>query len=119
MATSKQSASVSTLNTLHEAIAKYMLMRIESSIPNPDAPKEYDEDGNEIPAFFIPLAASELQVMVTFLNNNNITATPDVEHLEELAKEFTSDLELARQRKAEAITKVSQNDDVLTAILNC
>ena len=112
-----KAASVSTLNLLHEAIAKYMLARIASSVPDPNAPVEYDEDGNEIPAFFIPLAASELQVMVTFLNNNKITATPDVEHLAALADEFTEDLELARKQRAEATIKVAQNDEMLSELL--
>ena len=114
-----KSASVSVLNELHEAIARYMLRRIQSSEPDPNAEMEIDEEtGEEIPAFFIPLAASELQVMVTFLNNNKITATPDAEHLKELVDEFNEDLTLARQRKAEALTKVSNNDSLLTELLS-
>lgn len=113
----RNSASVGTLNALHEAIANYMLERIKASIPDPDAPVEYDEDGEEIPNFFIPLAASELQVMVTFLNNNKITATPDVEHMANLANEFTEDLKLARQNKAKDLTKITANDEALSAFL--
>lgn len=113
-----QSASVSTLNALHEAVARYMLMRIESAFPDPDAEVQYDDDGEEIPSFFIPLAASELQVFVSFLDKNNITATPDVEHMAELAAEFTEDLRLAREAKAESIVKVTENDAALTAFLS-
>lgn len=115
----KKAASVSTLNALHEAIALYMLERIKASMPDPDAEPMYDDEtGEEIPVFFIPLAASELQVMVTFLNNNKITATPDVEHLANLANEFTEDLELARKNKAASLTKVSENDALMMGILS-
>lgn len=113
-----QSASVSTLNALHEAVARYMLMRIQSAFPDPDAEVEYGEDGEEIPTFFIPLAASELQVFVSFLDKNNITATPDVEHMKELADEFTADLKLAREQKAQAIVKVNENDAALASFLS-
>ena len=113
-----QAASVSTLNALHEAVARYMLMRIQSAFPDPDAKVEYDEDGEEIPSFFIPLAASELQVFVSFLDKNGITATPDVEHMAELADEFTSDLKLAREKKAASILKVNENDAVLANFLS-
>lgn len=115
----KQSASVSTLNALHEAVARYMLMRIESAFPDEDAEPELDEDGNEVPTFFIPLAASELQVFVSFLDKNGITATPDVEHMQELANEFTEDLRLAREAKnAQAILKVSENDALMANLMN-
>lgn len=115
----RNSASVSLLNELHEAIASYMLARLKASIPDPDAPVEYDEEtGEEIPAFFIPLAASELQVMVTFLNNNKITATPDVEHMAALANEFKGDLEAARKERAESITKVNENDAFMASLLS-
>jgi hypothetical protein len=114
-----QSASVSTLNALHEAVARYMLMRIQSAFPDPDAEVQYDEEtGEEIHTFFIPLAASELQVFVSFLDKNNITATPDVEHMKELADEFTADLKLAREQKAQAIVKVNENDAALAAFLS-
>lgn len=113
-----QSASVSTLNALHEAVARYMLMRIQSAFPDPDAKVEYDEEGEEIPTFFIPLAASELQVFVSFLDKNNITATPDVEHMVELANEFTADLKLAREKKAASIIKVNENDAALASFLS-
>lgn len=106
-------AKVSRLNQLHEAIADYMIERINASKPDPNAPVEYDDDGKELPPFFIPLAASELQVMVTFLNNNKISATPDDEKLAALSDEFKEDLENARRNRAEAITKVQQNDSVL------
>lgn len=114
-----QSASVSTLNALHEAVARYMLMRIQSAFPDEDAEPQYDEEtGEEIPTFFIPLAASELQVFVSFLDKNNITATPDVEHMAELANEFTEDLRLAREQKAKSIIKVNENDAALAAYLS-
>ena len=113
----RNSAKVSVLNELHEAIALYMLERIRNSKPDPDAHVEYDEDGNELPPFFIPLGASELQVMVTFLNNNKITATPDTEALAELADEFRENLKEARERKAGAVLKVNENDAMMSAIL--
>lgn len=118
MSNKVKSASVSTLNALHEAVARYMLMRIQSAFPDPDAEVQYDEDGEEIEQFFIPLAASELQVFVSFLDKNKITATPDVEHMEDLAKEFTDDLKLAREQKAESIVKVNENDALMASLLS-
>ena len=112
MATKKQSASVGTLNELHAAVAAYMLHRLASSKPPEDA--ELDEDG-ELP-FFIPLAAAELQVMVSFLNNNDITATPDTEHMVALAKEFADDLKTSRELKAQRI--VSNSDDGVSHLLS-
>lgn len=110
MAAKKQSASVGTLNELHAAVAAYMLHRLASSKPPEDADPE-DED-----AFFIPLAASELQVMVSFLNNNDITATPDTEHMVALAKEFKDELDKSRALKAERI--VANSDDGVSHLLS-
>lgn len=117
MTRKQQSASVSALNELHATIAEYMIKRIRSSVPPDDYEPEYDENGEEIPAFFIPLAASELQVMVSFLNNNKITATPDAEHMATLAKEFSQELDEARANRARGITKVSDNDAVFSSFL--
>ncbi len=119
MARNKQSASVSALNELHATIAEYMIKRIRSSVPPDDYEPEYDEEtGEELPAFFIPLAASELQVMVSFLNNNKITATPDAEHMATLAQEFSAELDAARQNKARNITKITDNDAVFNSFLS-
>ena len=112
MAKKQNSATISTMNELHAAVAVYMLHRIRSSQPPEDV--EPDEEG-ELP-FFIPLAASELQVMVSFLNNNDITATPDTEALVELAQEFKKDLDAARALKATNIVKTE--DDGIAAFLN-
>lgn len=107
----RKSASVSKLNILHEMLADYFIERLQSSKPDPDAPPEYDEDGNELPPFCIPLNAAEIGVMVTFLKNNEITASPEVEYMAEMASEFKEDLAEARRTKnAEAITKVQSND---------
>lgn len=115
---SKKSASVSVLNELHEMLARYMIERLQSSKPDPDAPVEYDEDGTELPAFFIPLSAGELGVMVTFLNNNKITATPDVEAMKDLVNEFQENLDEARSKRATAITKVHGNDAMLVEMFS-
>ena len=45
-----KSASVSVLNELHEAIARYMLRRIQSSEPDPNAEMEIDEETGEVVA---------------------------------------------------------------------
>lgn len=111
MAKKQNAATVSTMNELHAAVAVYMLYRINSARPPEDA--EPDENG-DLP-FFIPLAASELQVMVSFLNNNDITATPDTEALVELAKEFADDLKAQRALKASNIVKTE--DDGVSAFL--
>lgn len=113
-------AKVSTLNKLHEALADYFIKRIGLSTPKDDAPVEYDDEtGEELPPFFIPLSASELQVMVTFLSNNKISATPDDEKMAELTKEFEKELETARASKAnDIISKVHENDAVLHNYLN-
>lgn len=113
-----KSASVSVLNELHQMLAEYFILRIQSAKPDPNAPKEYDDDGNELPPFFIPLAASELQVMVTFLNNNKITATPDVEHLANLANEFKTDMQDIRSNRAKLITTANAADEMLSAVFN-
>lgn len=108
---SRKSASVSKLNILHEKIADYMIKRLEASEPDPDAEPEYDEEGEVIEPFFIPLNAAEIGVMVTFLKNNEITATPEVAHMAALTEEFGKTLDEARRTKnAEAITKVQSND---------
>ena len=99
----KRSASMGSMEQLHKAVADYMLNRIESSTSAPDAEPEYDEDGNPIDEFFIPLAASELQVMVSFLKNNNVTASPDDASMGALKSEFDEDMRLKREQAASKI----------------
>lgn len=114
----KGGASVSKLEMLHEYLTDYFIERLRSSKPDPNAEPDYDEEGNELEPFFIPLNAAEIGVIVTFLKNNEITASPAVAHMAELASEFKDDIaEARRTRNAEAITKVQANDQALQDVL--
>lgn len=105
---SKKSASVTALEELHGAVAVYLKSRIEASTASTEI--EYDEDGNEIEDFVLPLATGEVANIITFLKHNNISATPDDEKIEGLAREFEGDLEAQRIAKANNLLTLSDED---------
>lgn len=112
-------ASVSKLNLVHELLAEYFIERLQSSKPDPNAPKEFDEEGNELAPFFIPLNAAELGVMVAFLKNNDVTATPDTEEMREIAMAFKDEIaEARRTQSAKDITRVSEHGTALLDIFS-
>lgn len=98
---SKKSASISALEELHAATAQYLKSRLEDSTSSTD-----DEDD-----FRLPLATGEVANIIAFLKHNNISAAPDDEKLEDLAREFEGDLEA--QRIAKANNLLSQSDEEL------
>ena len=51
----------------------------------------------------IPMSASDKAVIVKFLKDNNITAEPDAEKVQELREEFKDDLEARREAKRQHI----------------
>lgn len=106
---SKRSASTSALEELHAAMAGYLKGRLQESTASQEV--EYDEDGNEIEDFVLPLATGEVANIITFLKHNDISAAPDDEKLEDLANEFKGDLEA--QRIAKANNLLSQSDEEL------
>lgn len=99
----KGGAKVSALERLHEAVAEYMIERLESSQATED-----DE-------FAIPLASGEVANIINFLKHNNISASPDDDTLSRLNSEFTNNQEFiaARAARAESITKSAGDDDIL------
>lgn len=105
---SKKSASVSALEELHEAVAVYLKSRLEASTASTEI--EYDEDGNEVEDFVLPLATGEVANIITFLKHNNISAAPDDEKLEDLANEFKGDLEAQRIAKANNLLSCSDEE---------
>lgn len=112
MTARKRSASVGMMEDLHMMVCQYMKDRLENSKPDPDAEPEIDpETGEEVPQLFIPLASAELQVIVGFLKNNDITATPDSAALGQLQAEFDKELSDARNAKADALIQSSTTDE--------
>lgn len=67
----KRAASKDVLNELHAALAEMMLSEIEECRKG-----EY------------PMAAADKNAIIAFLKNNDITAEPSVDTIEELKKTF-------------------------------
>lgn len=84
-------APVSKLNAIHAALATTFLKALEEGV----RVVTVDKEGNET-EHYRPLLATELSVIVTFLKNNNITAS--VEDNDELAA-------LAAKLRGDAKTK--------------
>ena len=80
------SAKKSTLETLHEMLTELFIEDI----------KICRSEG-------IPMSASDKAVIVKFLKDNNITAEPDAEKVQELREEFKDDLEARREAKRQHI----------------
>lgn len=51
----------------------------------------------------IPMSASDKGVIVKFLKDNNVTAEPDAEQVQELRDEFKDELEARREAKRQRI----------------
>ena len=68
----------------------------------------------------IPMSASDKAVIVKFLKDNNITAEPDAEKVQELRSEFQDELEARREAKRQHILmKASGADcDAMAGILD-
>ncbi|AYR04397.1 DNA maturase A [Acinetobacter phage vB_AbaP_APK14] len=101
MAGKKTGASVSRLCLLHELLVDMFIKDIQDAIEG-----DY------------PLASADKNVIVTFLKNENITATPDADGMEKL-KEELKDLSEAQRAKVDAlVTQVEsgQFDDLLGPI---
>lgn len=94
----KKSASISALEELHAATARYLQGRLEDSTAKAEV--QYDKDGNEIEEFVLPLATGEVANIIAFLKHNNISAAPDDEVISGLAEEFKEDLNAQRIAKA-------------------
>lgn len=97
---SKKSASVSELESLHGAVAKYFRQRLEESTADME-----DEDD-----FRVPLATGEVANIVSFLKHNNIVAAPDDDTLSALGDEFANDLEAQRIAKAEGMISMTDEE---------
>lgn len=105
---SKRSASTSALEELHAAMAGYLKGRLQESTASQEV--EYDEDGNELDNFVLPLATGEVANIIMFLKHNNISAAPDAEVISELSDEFSADLEAQRIAKAEGLLAATDVD---------
>lgn len=90
MAAKKGGASVAKLNTLHELLTDMFIQDLQMSI----------EDG-------IPMSSADKSVIVTFLKNNDITATPDEAGLTELRESFQSITDEKRKEKAMALVNAA------------
>ena len=79
-------AKKSSLETLHEILTELFIADIELC----------KTEG-------IPMSASDKAVIVKFLKDNNITAEPDAEKVQELRDEFQDELEARREAKRQHI----------------
>ena len=79
-------AKKSALETLHEMLTELFMEDI----------KICRSEG-------IPMSASDKAVIVKFLKDNNITAEPDAEKVQELRSEFQDELEARREAKRQHI----------------
>ena len=59
----------------------------------------------------IPMSASDKAVIVKFLKDNNITAEPDAEKVQELRSEFQDELEARREAKRQHILMKAEGAD--------
>jgi len=59
----------------------------------------------------IPMSASDKAVIVKFLKDNNITAEPDAEKVQELRSEFQDELEARREAKRRHILMKAEGAD--------
>lgn len=68
----------------------------------------------------IPMSASDKAVIVKFLKDNNITAEPDAEKVQELRSEFQDELEARREAKRQHILMkaVGADCDAMAGILD-
>lgn len=68
----------------------------------------------------IPMSASDKAVIVKFLKDNNITAEPDAEKVQELRDEFQDELEARREAKRQHILMkaVGADCDAMAGILD-
>ena len=105
---SKRSATVSALEELHAATARYLQGRLEDSTAVSEP--QFDEDGNEIDDFVLPLATGEVANIIAFLKHNNISAAPDEETISGLAEEFKGDIEAQRIAKANNLLHASDEE---------
>ena len=67
-----------------------------------------EETGELIKPFVMPMQGTEIGHIIAFLRNNDITAEPDDESLNDLKGEFTDDYELRRKAKADKILAMSE-----------
>lgn len=104
----KKSASITALEELHAATARYLSGRLSESTASQEI--EYDEDGNEVDNFVLPLATGEVANIIAFLKHNNISAAPDDETISDLEDEFAADLEAQRIAKAANLLQASDED---------
>ncbi len=88
-------AKSSTLGALHEALADLMMENIRIC-------KEEQ----------IPMAASEMAVIVKFLKDNDVTADIDDAKMDELSKAFADELKEKRETKAKDILAKASGSDV-------
>ena len=95
------SAKVSRLAELHSMLAELMIEDIKIA----------REEG-------IPMAASDMGVIVAFLKNNNITADPDTEEMQKLDSEFRKQAEIERASRAKAMLEQKGDDDRFDDLLN-
>lgn len=83
MAKKTGGATIERLNALHVALTEMFLEDIRMS----------KEDG-------IPMASADKSVIVTFLKNNDITASPDEDDLDNLREEFQQLTDERKRKKA-------------------
>lgn len=100
MAVKKGGARITRLCTLHELLTEMFIEEIKQA--------QKDE---------IPLSSADKSVIVTFLKNNDITATADEEQLNTLREEF-QELSEARREKALALINAAEADQDFTLPLN-
>jgi len=93
MAARKTGAAVSRLCVLHELLTEMFIKDIQDAVQGD-----------------FPLAASDKNVIVTFLKNNDVTATPDAEGMEAL-KESLSELTEERRSRVNEVIKAVEDDN--------
>lgn len=119
--TKKRGAARGELSDLHMMLAKYFKGRLQDAMPDEDGNvevTEFDEEGNPIGTFKMPLSSAEIGNIITFLKHNDITAEPDDEALSELKDEFKADLERKRADKAASVIHATADDAERASWLN-
>lgn len=96
-----KSASVSKLNTLHALLTDMFIQDLQMAIA----------DG-------IPLSSADKSVIVTFLKNNDISATPEEEQLQALRSEFETMTDERRRTAAMNLVDAAMADADFTLPLN-
>lgn len=110
----KRAATSGELGDLHNMIAKYFKARLIESDPNREFTEDEmdvdEETGELVKPFVMPMQGTEIGHIIAFLRNNDITAEPDDESLNDLKGEFTEDYELRRKAKADKILSMSKEE---------